>query len=322
MNMLTWSTSPFHSALTMFIKRAKSRPSLRARDTDDDVPTVGSPLAKTVVSAGPDIADADNSMSIDDTDDLGGSGGSVMERKKARNKEKKGLSKGTRLSFGGDNAEAGGSTPFKPKKSLLSQSIKLPSTPASEVPTVASSSSIYSQDYLSELKQSTPSRAPRVTDGEGEDEELDGRDGRDGMEGSELSNAARAKYGSIISEDSTAGIPDAVAVAAAKAKRLAAAELKKRGLDGEDYIALGDGQVAMWEGDKGPHPESRLMREEDEGGDGDEGECAGMKCGSAKLIADMADFTEANERLFLGKKANKSAARRLKGEIGEMIADR
>ena len=36
----------------------------------------------------------------------------------------------------------------------------------------------------------------------------------------------------------------------------------------------------------------------------------------------MADYTEANERLFLGKQANKSAARRLKGEIGELIDDR
>jgi hypothetical protein len=41
-----------------------------------------------------------------------------------------------------------------------------------------------------------------------------------------------------------------------------------------------------------------------------------------QLMADMADYTEANERLFLGKKANKTAARRLQGEIGEMIADR
>jgi GC-rich sequence DNA-binding factor len=36
----------------------------------------------------------------------------------------------------------------------------------------------------------------------------------------------------------------------------------------------------------------------------------------------MANFTEANERMFLGKSANKSAARRLKGEIGELIDDR
>jgi GC-rich sequence DNA-binding factor len=38
--------------------------------------------------------------------------------------------------------------------------------------------------------------------------------------------------------------------------------------------------------------------------------------------ADLADFTGASDRLHLGKSANKAAARRLKGEIGEMIADR
>jgi hypothetical protein len=37
---------------------------------------------------------------------------------------------------------------------------------------------------------------------------------------------------------------------------------------------------------------------------------------------ELAEYTEANDRLYLGKKANKAAARRMKGEIGEMIADR
>ena len=35
----------------------------------------------------------------------------------------------------------------------------------------------------------------------------------------------------------------------------------------------------------------------------------------------MADYTEANDRLHLGKTANKAAARRMKGEIGELIDD-
>lgn len=67
----------------------------------------------------------------------------------------------------------------------------------------------------------------------------------------------------------------------------------------EDYISLGL--------DRGPHPESRLMREEDEGEEGDE---------------DFASYTEANDRLAIGREANRIAARRLKGEIGEMIAER
>jgi GC-rich sequence DNA-binding factor len=40
------------------------------------------------------------------------------------------------------------------------------------------------------------------------------------------------------------------------------------------------------------------------------------------LISDLAMYTEANDRLHLGKKANKDAARRLRNEIGEMIDDR
>jgi GC-rich sequence DNA-binding factor len=49
------------------------------------------------------------------------------------------------------------------------------------------------------------------------------------------------------------------------------------------------------------------MLEEDEGEDGDE---------------DLADYTGVNDRLYLGKGANKRAAQRLKGEIGELIEDR
>ena len=40
------------------------------------------------------------------------------------------------------------------------------------------------------------------------------------------------------------------------------------------------------------------------------------------ISLDMADFTEANDKIYLGKNANKAAARRLRGEIGELIADR
>lgn len=40
---------------------------------------------------------------------------------------------------------------------------------------------------------------------------------------------------------------------------------------------------------------------------------------SAADYEDLAEFTEANTRMPLGKNANRLAARRLKGEIGEMI---
>ncbi|OCF37062.1 GC-rich sequence DNA-binding factor [Kwoniella heveanensis BCC8398] len=299
----------------MFIKRAKSRPSIRSRDSGlpEGSSSTGSPLAKSSVTASAAAADdANTSVSMDvDPDE---SMGSIMERKKAQKKDRKsGLggsskSKGTRLSFGGEEEEAGSSTPFKPKKSLLSQQIKLPETPASgsgnsaaSVPSSSSSASgMYSKEYLTQLKASTPTRAPRTTEIEDEeDEEAMGPDG--------LSSIARNKYASSIVEDTTAGIPDATAIAAAKAKRHAALESQKHGGGEEDYISLGAGKIAVYDGDQGPHPESRLMREEDDLGDGDE---------------DLAAFTTDNDKVYLGREANKAAARRIRGEMGELIADR
>lgn len=40
------------------------------------------------------------------------------------------------------------------------------------------------------------------------------------------------------------------------------------------------------------------------------------------LIVDMAMYTEANDKLHIGKKAKGEAARRLRNEIGELIDDR
>ena len=39
-------------------------------------------------------------------------------------------------------------------------------------------------------------------------------------------------------------------------------------------------------------------------------------------VAGLADYTEVNDKVFLGKSANKAAARRMRGEIGEMIEER
>ena len=238
----------------MFIKRAKSRPSIRVKRTDGEA-SHSLPSTKSSLTA----EDGDVSMDRD-----GDEGGSVMERKKAREKVKKSVGKGSRLSFGGDNDGGREITPFKPKKSLLSQSLKLPtalSTADPETrPTPPSNSSVYSSEYLSQLKASTPSKAPQQATVDEEEKD----------DGTGLSRAAREKYASTITEDTTAGIPDAAAIASARMKRQAAVEGVKDGL-GDDYVALGGGQIAVYDNEKGPHPESRLMREEDEGDEGDEG---------------------------------------------------
>jgi GC-rich sequence DNA-binding factor len=74
--------------------------------------------------------------------------------------------------------------------------------------------------------------------------------------------------------DSTEGIPDTAAIAAAKMKRQAKVESSRHDIgQEEDFISLGGGKLVVHDGeDRGPHPESRLMREEDEGDDGDEGQ--------------------------------------------------
>ncbi|WVQ79421.1 hypothetical protein IAT38_001518 [Cryptococcus sp. DSM 104549] len=299
----------------MFIKRAKSRPSLRARESDlPDPSSTGSPLSKPPLTAD-DAASpsADVPMDIDPDE----SSGSILGRKTAQKKDKRkdGLGMGsgkkaTRLSFGGQDDEDEG-VAFKPRKSLLSQQIKLPSTPGGmsaasgvSTPVTGGSAGMYSREYLSQLKAATPTRAPKnASDVVGDDDELDG---------SGLSRLAREKYASSFAQDTTAGIPDATAIAAAKMKRQAGqagarnGDAAPRGGE-EDYISLGGGKVSIYDERQGPHPESRLMREEDEEGEGDE---------------DLAEFTEAKDKLYLGKKANKAAARRLRGEIGEMIDDR
>jgi GC-rich sequence DNA-binding factor len=254
----------------MFIKRAKSRPSLRAREADDESTSTSSPLGQssftpndTLVAPSPI---GSTSVEIEENES-----GSIMERKKAKGKERRKVGGGpvNRLSFGGD-AEAGEEGGFKPRKSLLSQSIKLGSTSsdlengsASGSAETPSSKSIYSREDLSQLKASTPTRAPKATV-ENEDEIRDGR----------LSGTTKDKYASMLTEDTTAGIPDDAAIASAKMRRQAAVENVKHngGLgDGEDYIALGGGSIVVNDGREGPHPESRLMREEDEEGEGDEG---------------------------------------------------
>jgi GC-rich sequence DNA-binding factor len=70
----------------------------------------------------------------------------------------------------------------------------------------------------------------------------------------------------IFAEDSEAIIPSESSIKVAKERREL---LRKTGVSGEDdFISL---SVVRRSEDQGPHPESRLMREEDEVGDADDG---------------------------------------------------
>src|ERR1700722_10517519 len=66
--------------------------------------------------------------------------------------------------------------------------------------------------------------------------------------------------------DNRAGIPSESSILNAKKKRE-----RMRASNGEDYISLS--VIKRSDESKDPHPESRLMREEDELGEGDDGMC-------------------------------------------------
>jgi GC-rich sequence DNA-binding factor len=107
--------------------------------------------------------------------------------------------------------------------------------------------------------------------------------------------------------DSDAGgaaIPSQSFVLAAKEKRERLRSSGPANPHTEDYISLSltkrDGEYL------GPHPESRLMREDDDLGEGDD---------------DFAEFTSAKTRIALGKKARKAEANKVREEMQDLIAD-
>ena len=243
--------------------------------------------------------------------------------------------------------------PFVARKSKLSQSISLQkaatTASASAVagssssdyhnPFAASSSSTpatspsvsYNNAYLEELKASTPTKAPRRDD---DNEPMEVDDITAGAE-SNILPPISSRYAPVL--DTTQGIPDEAAIAAAKAKRKTAfgtGVSSSSGMGGEDYISVNqdNGKLSVYDadarGDVGPHPESRLQREEDEEGDGDAGSYeVRQQHESDSLIcqcypADLAELTESNTRLALGKDANKVAARRLRNDMVDAIEER
>ncbi|GAA6017197.1 hypothetical protein JCM10207_002568 [Rhodosporidiobolus poonsookiae] len=156
-------------------------------------------------------------------------------------------------------------------------------------PVAAASSGTYSKEYLDSLKREQRS-TPRGAEGavaEGGYDDL-----------------TRSKFGGAQTADETL-FPTTDAIARVKARR---EELRKSGATTgasgapsteSDYVSLQVGFAS-----KGG--ESRLVREEDEIGDGDE---------------DFAAYTDSTTTLPLGKRANAEAARRLRAEMGELVDD-
>lgn len=214
---------------------------------------------------------------------------------KLKNKTKRGSKPKTALSFGGDREE--GEEVFKVKKSSLSRKLVLGQYPSSlgnlpsnlDQASISSRSGggpIYDQAYLSELKAQTP--GARASQPPAERHDVSMAD----VDPLEVNDTLGVSETTIPSESS---------ILAAKAKRDRLRNVKH---PDEDFISL----FLTGQGDEyqGPHPESRLVREEDELGEGDD---------------EFADFTSAQERIALGKKSKKVEASKRRDEMKELIED-
>ncbi|KAJ7132963.1 nineteen complex-related protein 2-domain-containing protein [Mycena filopes] len=231
-----------------------------------------------------------------------------------KNKAKRAKPK-SRLSFGADEDEVcvviahknsmligrkeGGGEVFKVKKSNLSQRLSLGTHPSSKVPLNLDQASIsphrgptYDKAYLNQLKASTPSsRAPDPYDA---DMSMD--------IGDMSADISMQNVEDIDTLDSETFIPSESSIKVARERR---ERLRTTGVTAEDdFISLS--VMKRPDESRGPHPESRLMREEDELGEGDD---------------EFAEYTSAQERIALGKKSRKVEASKRRDAMKEMIAD-
>ncbi|KXN82858.1 GC-rich sequence DNA-binding factor 2 [Leucoagaricus sp. SymC.cos] len=257
----------------LIFKRTKSKPAQRKRDVSPE----GAKIERKDGDGEQDAVSEESPSTL---------------ATKLKNKAKKNTKTKSKLSFGGDDEEGDGEV-FQVKKSSLSRKLALGKHPSS-VPlnldraTISPSSGPkYDQAYLNELKANTPSARPAANN----DTVSTPSDYDSSMQ-----------IVDIDMEDSTTVIHSEASIKAAKERR---ERLRKTGQTAEeDFISLS--VTRRQDVDQGPHPESRLVREEDELGEGDD---------------EFAEYTSAQERIALGKKARKKAAADRREAMMDLIAD-
>ncbi|KAI0251981.1 nineteen complex-related protein 2-domain-containing protein [Lactifluus subvellereus] len=220
---------------------------------------------------------------------------------KIRSKARQRVKPKTSLSFGADE-EGGNEEVFKIKKSSLSQKLTLRQHPASlgtlspnsdqaSISSSAATGPVYDEAHLNELKANTLSSRPKSAAHD---------DGT--LLDSTLGDMTIESLDDFDPGQTT--IPSQSFVLAAKEKRERLRTTGSTSSHADEYISL-----SLTKRDdeyQGPHPESRLMREDDDLGEGDD---------------DFAEYTSAQARIALGKKARKAEASRLREEMQDLIAD-
>ncbi|KAL8278337.1 hypothetical protein RQP46_009229 [Phenoliferia psychrophenolica] len=275
---------PADAAPVVFIKK-RSKGGVRPSASSSSLRQPDSPAAASPLAAQPDDEDDEGNVA-------------VIRRKKTpagRVKDREGGAGGSpkpksRLSFGGGAEDEEEETFVKrtdsPRRLLNSISSSSSSTRADVPASLDQASisapptpvkSIYSKEYLNQLKAtSTPPPPSR---------------------GGEFDELTRSKFARVI-DDVPSEIPTTAAINSAREKR------ERMRLDGGGSGS--DAFISLEVGMANKSGQSRLMREEDEIGDGDD---------------DLAEFTGAQETVPLGKKANKEAAERMRSGMVDMIQD-
>ena len=135
---------------------------------------------------------------------------------------------------------------------------------------------VYDEAYLNELKASTPSSRPRISEG---DSHHDGTLINSALEDSAMDIGNRpyivffrtcVPMRLSFTDTGVATIPSQSVVSAAKEKRERMRAAGPSSSHADDYISLS--LTTRNDQYQGPHPESRLMREDDDLGQGDDGE--------------------------------------------------
>lgn len=137
------------------------------------------------------------------------------------------------------------------------------------ISTHSNAAPVYDQAYLSELRASTHSARP-PTNGDIDDADTsmtvdESTSELLGFSGKASISPASGSHANTASEATETVIPSQSRIVGAKERR----ERLRVGSAEQDYISLSVTKRA--DISQGPHPESRLMREEDETGEGDDG---------------------------------------------------
>jgi GC-rich sequence DNA-binding factor len=228
-----------------------------------------------------DDEDADNdSPKPSEDEDSSPTALAAAKMKAKKKKEKTKLT--SRLSFGSTAEDStDGEETFKVKKSNLSLNMAARTL---HMPIASPERPTYDSEYLGMLKASTPSRP-----------------GSYQMPQADLDVSMDVSYDaneSVQADDIE--IPAASSIQHAKERR----ERLRASKPADDYISLS--LTTRSDRDDGPHPESRLVREEDELGEGDD---------------EYAEYTAAQERIALGKRGMKKEKMQRREEMRDLIED-